>query len=423
MNLLVYVVTRAIDLHYGDTSFAINLPLSWKLLGQFSPKDLEITKSPTHLVRLALQNLIGISNFDTLIHNKKNVIIISDDKSRPTPANLLIPPLLDYLNTFRISDRQIRVVVGRGLHPSLTRSELNEKFGHEVLDRVQVLDHDPTQNLTYLGETSFGTKVHINSEVVNADLKIGLGSIMPHELAGFTGGSGIIIPGVAGQETINQNHCLVGIFDAEFGKLEGNAIREDMEEAAKLVGLDLIINTILNSKNEIVKIVAGDPIKAHHLGVFYAKDIYGVKIPKLADVAIVNSYPHKATFGKATKALFASHLAIKEDGAIILLAPCREGISSSPVFKKMLLQNPSSDLLFEYIEKGQLPGESCVLYLFSKVKEHRIIVVTDGLAQDEIEQMGLEYASTLGEAIQRVKIENPEVIIFPKGTVTLPLLY
>ena len=89
----------------------------------------------------------------------------------------------------------------------------------------------------------------------------------------------------------------------------------------------------------------------------------------------------------------------------------------------MLLQNPSSDLLFNYLEKGQLPGESCVLYLFSKVKEHRIIVVTDGLKSAEVEQMGLEYAPTLEEAIQRVSIKEPEVVIFPKAAITLPLLY
>lgn len=423
MYFLVHLVTKAIEFLYGSKSCVVDLPTSWKLLGQFVPKDIKVAESPTNFLSTALKNGIGSPDFDTLIQNKKNVVIISDDKSRPTPANLLIPPLLDILNAARIPDRQIKIIVGRGLHPSLTEHELEEKFGLEVLRRVQVLDHDPTQNLTHLGETSFGTEVYINSEVVKADFKIGLGSIMPHELAGFTGGSGIVIPGVAGQETINQNHCLVGTFNAEFGRLAGNTIREDMEESAKLLGLDLIINTILNSKNEIIKIVAGDPIIAHHEGVKYAKEIYGVKIPKLADISIVNSFPRDATFGKATKALFASHLATKEDGVIILLAPCYEGISSSPIFKEMLLQNPSSDFLFECIEKGQLPGESCVLYLFAKVKEHRIIVVTDGVSPDEIEQMGLEHAPNLEEAIQRVHFQSPEVLVFPKGAVTLPLLH
>ncbi|NVM53236.1 MAG: nickel-dependent lactate racemase [Candidatus Helarchaeota archaeon] len=415
-------MTKAIKSTYGDKNLTIKIPKSWKLLGQFAPHDSEVSASPNQILSDVFNNLIGISDFNTLTQNIKNVVIISDDKSRPTPTNLIIPPLLDILNASGVPDQHIKIIIGRGLHPTLTKSELKEKFGSEVLSRVSVLDHNPHQNLTYLGETSFGTEVFVNSEVVKADLKIGLGSILPHELAGFTGGSGIIIPGVAGQETINQNHCLVGTFEAEFGKLEGNTIREDMEEAAKLLGLDLIINTILNSKNEIIRIVAGDPIKAHHLGVSFSKEIYGVKIPKLADVVIANSFPRNATFGKATKALFASHLAVKEDGVIILLASCDQGISNSPIFQTMLLQNPSSELLFEYIEKGQLPGESCILYLFSKVKKRRIIVVTDGLSQTEVEQMGLEYAPRLESAIKRIEIKNPEVLILPKGAITLPLL-
>ncbi|HUX99857.1 MAG TPA: nickel-dependent lactate racemase [Candidatus Deferrimicrobium sp.] len=416
-------MNTTIEIPYGSKIISIQLPPSWNLLGEFVPNDISNSISPKQALSHALENLIGDVNLEPLFQNKKEVVIISDDKSRPTPTNLIIPPLLNVLNDYNIPDHHIKIIVGRGLHPTLTPQELQEKFGPEVLTRVKIYDHNPQNNLTYLGETSFGTKVYINSQVVKADLRIGLGSIMPHELAGYTGGSGIVIPGVAGQETINQNHCLVGTFEAEFGKLDGNTIREDMEEAAKLLGLNLIINTILNSENKIIRIVAGDPIAAHHIGVNYSKAIYGVKIPRLVDVVIASSHPRNSTFGKAMKALFASDLALKEDGVIIILAPCEQGISSSSIFQNMLLQNPTSDLLFEYIEKGQLPGESCVLYLFSKIKTRRIIVVTDGLSKTEVEQMGLEFAPTLEGAIKRIHIKNPDVLIFPKGAITLPLLY
>ena len=415
-------VTNAIENLIKSDSFAFDLPSHWKLLGQFSPPDIDKYPHLEKLLSHALEDLIASSNFETLVRHKKDVVIISDDKSRPTPANLLLPPILDLLNAQGVPDKHIKIIVGRGLHPTLTDHELHEKFGSKVIGRVKIYDHDPFKNLTFIGKTSYGTSVLVNSLAAKADLKIGLGCIMPHELAGYTGGSGIVIPGVAGQDTINQNHCLVGTFEPEFGKIEGNTIREDMEEAAKLLRLDLIINVILNPRNEVIKLVAGDPIKAHHLGVSWAKNIYGVKIPKKADVIITRASLNGGTFGKAMKALFAAHLALKTEGTIIFLASCRDGISSSPIFRNMLLQNPSSELLFQLIEKGELPGESCVLYLFSKVKKHRIIVVTDDLTQKEIEQMGLEFAPTLFDAIQCIPHKNPEVLIFPKGTTTLPLL-
>jgi nickel-dependent lactate racemase len=415
-------VTNATENLIKSDSLAFDLPLHWKLLGQFSPPDIDRSPPLEKLLSHALENLIACPNLETLVRHKKEVVIISDDKSRPTPANLLLPPLLDTLNGLGIPDESIKIIVGRGLHPTLTEHELREKFGLKVIGRVKIYDHDPRKNLTFIGKTPYGTHVSVNSLVAKADLKIGLGCIMPHELAGYTGGSGIVIPGVAGQETINQNHCLVGTFDPEFGKIEGNTIREDMEEAARLLRLDLIVNAILTPKNEIVKLIAGDPIKAHHLGVSWAKQIYGVKIPKKADIVITGSSPNGGTFGKAMKALFAAQLALKKEGTIIFLASCREGISSSAIFRNMLLQNPSSELLFQLIERGELPGESCVLYLFSKIKQHRIIVVTTDLPQTQIEQMGLEFAPTLLEAMQCIPYKSPDVIIFPKGTTTLPLL-
>ena len=415
-------MTNAIESLIKSDYFALDLPAHWKLLGQFSPPGINNYPPLDNLLSHALENLIATPNLETLVRHKKDVVIISDDKSRPTPANLLLPPILDILNAHGIPDKSIKIIVGRGLHPTLTEHELREKFGTKVIGRVKIYDHDPHQNLAFIGKTPCGTNVFVNSLVAKADLKIGLGCIMPHELAGYTGGSGIVIPGVAGQETINQNHCLVGTFDPEFGKIEGNTIREDMEEAARLLRLDLIINVILNPKNEIVKLIAGDPIKAHHLGVSWAKQIYGVKIPKKADIIITCSSPNGGTFGKAMKALFAAHLALKKEGTIIFLASCREGISTSAIFRNMLLQNPSSEFLFQLIERGELPGESCVLYLFSKIKQHRIIVVTDDLTQNEIEQIGLEFAPTLSDAMHCIPNQNPEVIIFPKGTTTLPLL-
>jgi len=415
-------VTNAIENLVRHRNLALKLPKHWRLLGQFSPPETNYFTPQEKDVLYALKNLIGIPNFETLVHKKKNAVIISDDKSRPTPANLLIPPLLDLLNINGIPDENIKIIVGRGLHPSLTKSELQEKFGLEVLNRIKIYDHNPLKSLKFIGKTTYGTSILVNSQVAKADLKIGVGCIMPHELAGYTGGSSIIIPGVAGQETINQNHCLIGTFDAEFGKIEGNTIREDMEEAARLLGLDLIINVILNTKNQIVKVIAGDPIKAHHFGISLFKQFYSVKIPKKADIVITQSYSRNGTFGKAMKALFAADLALKKEGAIIFLVSCRDGISSSSIFRQMLLQNPTSDLLFKFIEKGELPGESCVLYLFSKIKQHRIIVITDGLSQNEVEQMGLEFASNLDEAIQSIAKKNPEVIIFPQGPNTLPTL-
>jgi nickel-dependent lactate racemase len=297
------------------------------------------------------------------------------------------------------------------------------KLGKNVLERVAVIDHDPDKDLIKVGKTPQNVEVFINKNVVEADLKIGVGSVTPHELAGFTGGAGIVIPGVAGRRTINQNHSLVKLFKAEFGKIEENLIRKDMEDAARLLGLDFLVNATLDINEQIVEVFAGDVVKAAHKAIESAKTLYGVPIDKKADVVIASSHPKDATFGKSMKAIFAASLAVKPNGVIIHVAPCWDGLSHSEIFEKMLLDNPEPKTLFKMLDRGQLPGESCVLYLFSLVKNKlRIIVVTDGIEKEVVEKMGLEYASSLETAISNVGKEKADCIVLPWGAVSLPLI-
>ncbi|MGQ9721707.1 MAG: nickel-dependent lactate racemase [Candidatus Jordarchaeum sp.] len=407
---------------YGEKQIEFSLPDSWNLLGFLSPKVTNNEIDPYESVLRAVRNPIRTKSLHNIAQEKRNAIIISDDKARPTPSNLIIPPLLDELNQAGISDEKINVIIGRGLHESLNENELEKKLGSNVMERVKVFQHDPNKDLICIGKTPQNIEVFLNKKVVEADLKIGLGSVTPHELMGFTGGAGIIVPGVAGRQTINANHSLVKIFNAEFGKVEDNLIRRDSEDAAKLLGLDMIVNATLDIYENIVDIFAGDVVKAHRKAVENAKSIYGVSLNKKADVVIASSHPKDATFGKSLKAIFASSLAVKPRGVIIHVAPCWDGLSHSEIFKEMLMDNPGPKTLFKMLDTGQLPGESCVLYLFSVVKNvQRIIVVTDGIEREVIEKMGLEYAENLEHAIKKAQIENADCIILPWGAVSLPL--
>jgi nickel-dependent lactate racemase len=333
-----------------------------------------------------------------------------------------LPVLLRELVRCGIAEEDVQILVGRGLHPSMSRRDLERKVGVEILERFEVAVHDADGALRPLGKTSLGTHVSVNESVALCGLKIGLGTIMPHELAGYTGGAGIILPGVSGRETIDQNHRLISRFAPAFGRVEGNLIRLDMEEAAEMAGLDLVINTILNKNDEVVKVVAGDPIQAHRCGVRYSEETFGVRFSGLVDVAISGSHPRDETFGRAMKALFPADLVTRSGGTIVLVAPCYSGVSYSKEVQEMLMGNLSISSLLSLLNRGELPGESCVLYLFAKVKQRkRIIVVSDGLSRETVEKMGLEHARTVEEALTMVG-GGGEVAVLPYGSITLPLL-
>ncbi|MEM3594823.1 MAG: nickel-dependent lactate racemase [Candidatus Jordarchaeaceae archaeon] len=414
---------RDIQIPYGGKQIKFRILSDWNLLGVLSPKVTNKRLDSYEAVLGAVRNPVDAEKLYSIARRKGDAVIISDDNARPTPSNLIIPPLLDELNRAGISDRKITVIIGVGLHEHLNERDLEKKLGKTVLERVNVLNHDPDNNLTHIGKTPQGVEILINKKVVEADLKIGIGSVTPHELMGFTGGAGIIIPGVAGRQTINQNHSLVKLFRAEFGKIEGNLIRKDSEDAARLLGLDMIVNVTMDVNENIYDVFAGNVVSAHQKAVEQAKKIYGVSLEKKVDVVIASSHPKDATFGKSMKAIFASSLAVKQNGVIIHVAPCWDGLSHSEVFEKMLLDNPGPKKLFKMLDKGKLPGESCVLYLYSLVKsKHKIIVVTDGIEKEVIEKIGLEYAEDLETAIEKTGKQNADCVIFPWGAVTLPLL-
>lgn len=408
---------------YGDRELFFTIPNGWSVLSILAPQDPNPLGEPSVVTEKSLRKPVGCASISRLASNRRDAAIIIDDKTRPTPTARLIPIVLSELRRAGIKDKDVTVVVGRGLHPKMTKQDLVGKIGRSAIDRINVEDHNADGGCISLGETSNSVPVSINTTVARSGLKIGLGSIFPHELLGYTGGSSIIVPGVASRETINRNHALVGKFNAEFGGLNGNLIRSDSEEAARMIGLDIILNVVLNSRDEIHSVHAGDLVEAHREGVAVSKRVYGAKIGTLADVAIVSSNPRTTTFGKGLKAIFAADIATKPDGTIIFVSPCNEGISTSEEFSRMLLSNPGPELLFKLLREGTLPGESCVLYLFSRVKTRKkIILVSDGISTTEADEMGIGSAESIDEAIAATRKEEASVYVMPRGSVTLPIM-
>jgi len=414
-------VTVPYGVPYGLKQLKFELASSWDLTVLASPRDLAGVPNPSVTIREALDGPHSGRNLAEIARRGRRVAILVDDMSRPTPCRLILPVLLKKLKGLGVDEGDVHIFVGRGLHPSPVRRDLERKIGVEILDRFETSIHDADGALRRLGETSLGTLVSINESVSRCDLKIGLGTVMPHELAGFTGGAGIVLPGVSGRETINHNHSLVGRFTPEFGRIEGNLIRMDMEEAAEMAGLDLIVNTVLNKNDEIIKVVVGDPVEAHRSGVRYSEEVFGVKFGGLVDVAISGSHPRDETFGRAMKAIFPADLVTRPGGTIVLVAPCYGGVSFSKEVKEMLISNLSISSLLSLLRRGELPGESCVLYLFANVKKRkRIVVVSDGISKETVEKMGLEYASTVEEALLMAG-GSGRVAVLPYGSITLPL--
>lgn len=118
-----------------------------------------------------------------------------------------------------------------------------EKLGEAVVERLRVYNHNCYENCVEVGETSRGTRLLINREVMEADLKIAVGCVTAHAQVGFSEGGEIILPGVAYIDSIAHYHIAVEAQGKEttgLGKFDQNISRFEIEEAARMAVLDFV---------------------------------------------------------------------------------------------------------------------------------------------------------------------------------------
>ncbi len=196
---------------------------------------------------------------------------MASDITRPSPSSVLLPPIIEELKEAGVSNNQITVVFGLGVHRKQTEEEKKRLVGKDIYSKIKCIDHD-IDNCVKIGTTEKGNEVFIFKEILKADFIIATGNLEFHYFAAYSGGAKAVAPGVCGRETIANNHKNFLDSGAKAGKIEGNPIREEIEEIGEMVGINFMVNAVLNSHKKVVKVVAGDVTKAHREGAEYTNN-------------------------------------------------------------------------------------------------------------------------------------------------------
>ena len=281
-------------------------------------------------IKASLTYLMGSPPIRELAKGKEEVVILFDDMARVTRVARIVPFILEELAEAGIPDHKIRFVAATGTHGAMNRADFAKKLGEETLKRFPVYNHNTFDHCSYVGKTSYGTPVSINSEVLNCDFKIAIGSVTPHPLTVFSGGGKNILPGVASFETIKTNHRLTsGKEPSDYAK---NVPRLDMEEAARLVGLDVLVECLVNSWGETCALFAGDLTSAHEAAVREAKTHYLTPKAQDQDIVIANTF---AEVNEAAKGLLVAFPSVSERGGdVVLIRNAPEGQVIHYLFSK-----------------------------------------------------------------------------------------
>lgn len=286
----------------GVAALQLTFPDSWEIEECHMAGHDRPALEPSR-IREAILEPIGSAPIREAARGKKEVCIIFDDMSRPTRVAQIVPVVLEELAKAGIEDHQIRFICALGSHGTLTRRDFVKKLGEEVVSRFPVFNHNLVGACSFVGTTSFGTELCINSEVVGCDYKIAIGCIVPHAFAGFGGGAKIILPGVASFETVRAMHRMKAAAVAGAGEgagetmdfggmacIEGNRIRENIEEAAAMVGLDFKIDVLVNTRGETVSLYAGAPRAAFDAALEEARRHYLTARATDCDVVVTNTF-------------------------------------------------------------------------------------------------------------------------------------
>jgi nickel-dependent lactate racemase len=394
----------AIELPYGDKTLSLRLPQEnvsyFVAVGEASA-----AKDAFEEVRRALQKPIGHPGIKKSVKKGDKVVILGDDISRPTPCDKLIPPLLSELNNAGIPDHDIKIIVSPGTHRPMTEKEFGIKFGDDAVKRVEIHNHDfkDKKKLVNMGVTRLGTPILVNKEFYDADFKIGLGGIIPHPF-GWAGGGKIVEPGICGSETTYKVHRLGASYRIQdlIGDV-GNPVRLEIEEVAKKAGLNMIVNTIINAKKELISVVAGDIIEAHREGVRRAERLYRTKVPYRTDIAIVGSPGQGVNidYWQAIKGVLAATCFVKEGGTIIAASPCYEGIPARDHPEILKLGALNYEEALRALDTGRYTDPSLPGFLAINAQTRafaNIILYSEGLTEEDCKILGLGKTPSLEEA-------------------------
>ena len=315
---------------HGLKKLKVTFPAGWRIeICGFAGRDWPKMK-PAEM-KQSIAKPIGMAPLKEYARGKKEVVIIFDDMSRVTRVSEIIPHVLAELAAAGIEAKHIRFIAATGCHAAMDRADFVKKLGEDVLKRFPVYNHSPFDNCVYAGTTTRGVKVSINAEVMKCDLKIGIGSVVPHIMAGFGGGGKMILPGVAAYESILALHVSrTDTGELEYkdsitgmGAVKDNPRRRDINEAARIAGLDMKIDTLVNGWGETVALFAGAPALEYPAALGAAQKHYLTPSAKDCDIVLANTF---AKANEAVSGLLVAFPSVRQEGGdVVLIANAPDG--------------------------------------------------------------------------------------------------
>jgi len=410
-------ISVQVSLRYGTGSVKVRIPRD-RLLGVLMPKP-----SVRHgqSVEVALSKPIASEPLPKLLDGKDKVAVVVSDITRPCPTWRILPHVMRLLKTSDVHRDNVRILIATGMHRGHTTGERRRLLGRYAASISQVVDHR-VDLVQHVGITRRGTEVSVNPLLLDADFALAIGNVDVHYFAGYTGGYKAVIPGLAGRETIEKNHSLMMLPNAEPGVIESNAVREDLEEAGQFTGLRYIVNVVLDEANRTVAAFAGDPIAAQRAAAKIMDHLVKVSVKEPADIVVASTggYPRDINLYQAHKAVENASHAVKTGGTIILVAECREGFGNS-TFENWTMTASDLEEIGKKLRGRFILGAHKTFALSKIAKRAEIVIVSDKIrAANPILFKTFKKPQEALDHARRSHGTDASILLMPHAMSTLP---
>lgn len=358
----------------------------------------------------------------------EKVAIAINDQTRPVPHEVLLTTLIKYLKKYGYQNQDIHFFIATGTHKFDNKYLLKKYLPGEIIDscHFSIHDCDDNDNLSYLGTTKLGTPVYINSDFMKADLKIVVGNIEPHHYMGFSGGCKSAAIGLAGRETINENHKWLMDSRSFIANYEDNPCRQDVEEIGDMIGIHAALNVVLNQDKQIYDVFWDSPREVMRIGVPVSRRVCQKRVSKQYDVVIASpgGYPKDINLYQSQKAITHASLLAKEGGVIILMAQCSQGLGNIQFEKYLDGMATFRDIIKTFRRTKFTVGPHKAYQFAQQALRNKIILVSE-MSNEIIKKTMLTPADSLDHALSIANdhvLEVPEIAILPFATNTIPLI-
>ena len=417
-----------VRLAYGKKGYKLKVPTNFDVI---EPKFIEEMENAKDEINKALLFPTNSKPLRSLLEGKNDIAISVCDITRAQPRKVVIETIVEHIKDL-VPISNIKILIATGTHRENTKEELIEMLGKDIVETLNVINHvcDDKESLVEMPTSLDEVNVLLNKHWVNAEFRITTGFVEPHFFAGFSGGSKLVAPGLAGLKTIMKLHNYKRLNNRHsiWGEVEKNPIQQDVRIIAKETGVDFTLDVALNRDQKITNVFSGDLIDSHNEACNFARETAMVQVSKPYDLVITSNsgYPLDQNLYQTVKGLSAASQIVEDKGEILCLSECSDGIPSHGKFYSLLSKFSNPEQVEEMLSD---PNFHCqdqwqVQILSQIAKKSNINLYTEGLSDKEIKNAFMFNVLDPQKFIDSKIKENRDLkgCVLPEGPITIPVL-